>query len=157
MLEESVTSAPSIWVTIHSWFTPSVFSVLLNLTIGTIFTTSSLSSHKPKEEEGDPHQQQRNHEDSPKPQPPTISTSMLQRLKSLSFYSYRSQEPNIHFGKTLEMETLHAFLQQGSELGQEQEGESEKGTPLLTRSPSMPDRLKSFNLYKCVSQEASFS
>ncbi|KAI6703271.1 hypothetical protein NL676_012407 [Syzygium grande] len=65
---------------------------------------------------------------------------MLQRLKSVSFYNYRSHEPNTHFGKTLEMETLHGFLQQGSELGQEQEGESEKGTPFLTRSPSMPNR-----------------
>ncbi|KAI6670983.1 hypothetical protein NL676_005868 [Syzygium grande] len=82
---------------------PSVFSVLLNLNlmIGAIFTTSSLSSHKPREEEGDPHQQQRNHDDSPKPQHLAISPSMLQRLKSVSFYGYRSQELNTHFGKTL--------------------------------------------------------
>ncbi|XP_030448715.2 pathogen-associated molecular patterns-induced protein A70-like [Syzygium oleosum] len=164
MLEESVASAPSIWATMNSWFTPSVFFVLLNLMIGTIFITSSLSSHKPKEEEQEPHQQQQHqqqhqqhYEESPRPQQLARSPSMLQRLKSISLYSYRSQEPNTHFGKSPEMETHYGFLQQSPELGQEQEAESEKETPFLTRSPSMLDRLKSFNLYKYVSQEASFS
>ncbi|KAI3409700.1 DUF4408 domain-containing protein [Psidium guajava] len=158
MLEESVTRAPSIWATINSWFTPSVFFVLLNLMIGTIFITSSFSTHKPNEEEQEPyHQQHQQHEESPKPQQLTRSPSMLQRLKSISLYSYRSQEPNTHFGKTPEMETHSELLRQSPELGQENEGESEKETPFLTRSPSMLDRLKSFNLYKYVSQEASFS
>lgn len=81
---------------------------------------------------------------------------MLQRLKSIRLYSYRSREPDTHFGKTPDMETHYGFLQQSPEPGQEQEGGSEKETPFLTRSPSMLDRLKSFNLYKYVSQEASF-
>ncbi|XP_030530612.1 pathogen-associated molecular patterns-induced protein A70-like [Rhodamnia argentea] len=159
MLEESATRTPSIWATINSWFTPSVFFVLLNLMIGTIFITSSLSTHKPKEEEQEPHhdQQQQQHEESPKPLQFTRSPSMLQRLKSISLYCYRSQEPNTHFGKTPEMETHYGFLQQGPELGHEQERESEKEAPFLTRSPSMLDRLKSFNLYKYVSPDAGFS
>ncbi|KAF8040680.1 hypothetical protein BT93_B2800 [Corymbia citriodora subsp. variegata] len=172
MLEESVTSAPSIWATMNSWFTPSVFFVLLNLMIGTIFLTSSLSSPKPKEEEQEPHQpqhlhqqpqplplphQQQHYEESPRLQRLPGSPSILQRLKSISLYSYGSQEPNTHFGRTPEVETHYGFLQQSPELGREQEGGSGKESPFLTRSPSVLDRLKSFNLYKYVSQEAGFS
>lgn len=84
MFEESM-SIPSIWASMNSWFTPAVLFLLLNLMIGTIFVTSGLGTQRP-------HQQPRDSSQDPQPQLPR-SPSVLQRLKSINFYSYRSQEP----------------------------------------------------------------
>ncbi|KAL8537410.1 hypothetical protein ACS0TY_012520 [Phlomoides rotata] len=85
MLEESASAIPSsVWASLISWFTPTVFFVLLNLMIGTIFFTSSISNKKQpqKQSQSDLHH------------PLARSPSVLQRLKSVNFYAHlRSQEP----------------------------------------------------------------
>uniref|UniRef100_F6H3N9 DUF4408 domain-containing protein n=1 Tax=Vitis vinifera TaxID=29760 RepID=F6H3N9_VITVI len=84
-------SIPSIWASMNSWFTPAVLFLLLNLMIGTIFVTSGLGTQRP-------HQQPRDSSQDPQPQLPR-SPSVLQRLKSINFYSYRSQEPTTIYGQ----------------------------------------------------------
>ncbi|KAI3468128.1 hypothetical protein Pfo_024791 [Paulownia fortunei] len=90
MLEESASAIPSsIWASMNSWFTPTVFFVLLNLMIGTIAFTSTLANQKQ-------HQNQQQTSSQNDPHQPNIarSPSVLQRLKSINFYThYRSQEP----------------------------------------------------------------
>ncbi|OMO86578.1 hypothetical protein COLO4_21062 [Corchorus olitorius] len=69
-----MSTSVSIWASIFSWFTPTVFFVFLNLTIGTIYFTSSLASNnsnKPERQESD--------ETNPKL---VRSPSVLQRTKS---------------------------------------------------------------------------
>ncbi|XP_054792403.1 pathogen-associated molecular patterns-induced protein A70-like [Prosopis cineraria] len=119
MLEASVSSTPSIWAVVYSWFTPTVFFLLLQLMIGTIFITSTFANSKR-------HDQPQSHADH-HPQQLPRSPSVLQRLKSINFYSYRSQESPHH---TSEFHPAH-----------------EAPHPPLTRSPSMLQRLKSINLY----------
>ncbi|GLT85538.1 hypothetical protein SLE2022_037260 [Rubroshorea leprosula] len=46
MVEESLSTVPSIRDSIFSWCTPSVLFVFLNLMIGTIFVTSNFGSSK---------------------------------------------------------------------------------------------------------------
>ncbi|CAN1786372.1 Pathogen-associated molecular patterns-induced protein A70 [Linum perenne] len=70
-----------------SWLTPTVLFLFLNIMIGTIAITSSLASQKPNHNEHHQQQQQQ--------QQLSRSPSVLQRLKSINLYSYRSQEPQI--------------------------------------------------------------
>ncbi|XP_028807028.1 pathogen-associated molecular patterns-induced protein A70 [Neltuma alba] len=119
MFGESVSSTPSIWAVVYSWFTPTVFFLLLQLMIGTIFITSTFANNRP-------HNEPESHDDRP-PQQLARSPSVLQRLKSINFYNYRSQESPHH---TSEFQTSHEAPQ-----------------PPLPRSPSMLQRLKSINLY----------
>ncbi|CAN0882035.1 Pathogen-associated molecular patterns-induced protein A70 [Linum grandiflorum] len=70
-----------------SWLTPTVLFLFLNIMIGTIAITSSLASPKPNHNEHQHQQQQQ--------QQLWRSPSVLQRLKSINLYSYRSQEPQI--------------------------------------------------------------
>ncbi|KAI5556538.1 hypothetical protein BDE02_18G043000 [Populus trichocarpa] len=152
MLEESM----SIWASMSSWFTPTVLFVLLNLMIGTIFITSSIATHKPS----DQHQEQERHVQAQNGHGLGLghghqlarSPSVLQRLKSINFYSYRSQEPTTFtFEKPQESDqhfTLHQQTpQQGYQYHQNQ------NQPPISRSPSMLQRLKSINLYNYFSQE----
>ena len=147
MLEESM----SIWASMNSWFTPTVLFVLLNLMIGTIFITSSLATHKP----GDQHQEQERHVQAQNGHGHghqlARSPSVLQRLKSINFYSYRSQEPTtLTFEKPQESDqhfTHHQTPQQGYQYHQNQ------NQPPISRSPSMLQRLKSINLYNYLSHE----
>ncbi|KAL3844238.1 hypothetical protein ACJIZ3_001641 [Penstemon smallii] len=85
MFEESASAIPSsIWASMNNWFTPTVLFVLLNLMIGTIAFTSTLSNQK--ESQNDPNHRTKI----------SRSTSVLQRLKSIKFYTHdhdRSQEP----------------------------------------------------------------
>ncbi|OVA04007.1 Protein of unknown function DUF761 [Macleaya cordata] len=80
MLEESL---PTIWATMNSWFTPTVLFVLLNLMIGTIFVASGFGN-KP---------QQQNEDQQKRPQLARVP-SRLERLKSMNFYRFRSEDLN---------------------------------------------------------------
>ncbi|XP_055820433.1 pathogen-associated molecular patterns-induced protein A70-like [Solanum dulcamara] len=106
MFDDSVSTVySSIWTSMNSWFTPTVLFVLLNVMIGTIAFTSSLASQKqnhPKQQqqhhqqEDNPHQHEDYSQNHPQQQQPTKlarSPSLLQRIKSINFYNYRSQEP----------------------------------------------------------------
>ncbi|KAL6216793.1 hypothetical protein ACLB2K_010011 [Fragaria x ananassa] len=118
MFEDSVVSAlPSIWASMNSWLTPTVLFVLLNLMIGTIAIASSLGTQKHHDQ--DPHNQHQHH------QGLVRSASVLQRFKSINFYSYRSQEPTTNYEKAPDSDT--------------HEVEELK----LVRSPSILQRLQS--------------
>ncbi|PIN02507.1 hypothetical protein CDL12_24973 [Handroanthus impetiginosus] len=120
MLEESASAiSSSIWASMNSWFTPTVLFVLLNIMIGTIAFTSTLSNRKHSPED-DPHH-------------PNIvkSPTVLQRLKSINFPThYRSQEPQnpsvyhkptpdsrTHFNieNTYQQKQSHYFFQENSQ------------------------------------------
>ncbi|XP_019161833.1 PREDICTED: uncharacterized protein LOC109158373 [Ipomoea nil] len=91
MLEENVSSSTmpsSIWESMNSWFTPTVLFLLLNLMIGTIAFTSTLTNQK----------QQKNQENR-QPQQPMLarSPSVLQRLRSINFYAFSRPQETSHF------------------------------------------------------------
>ncbi|KAL7166460.1 hypothetical protein ACSBR2_037183 [Camellia fascicularis] len=94
MFEDSVSSIPSIWSSINSWFTPPVFFILLNVMIGIIYLTSKANQQHHHHH----HQNQTQHDDRQTHQHQQIrlerSPSVLQRLRSINLYSYRSREPN---------------------------------------------------------------
>ncbi|CAL0323685.1 unnamed protein product [Lupinus luteus] len=142
MLEESVSSSPTFWAALFSWFTPTVFFVLLQLVIGTIYITSTLANnHKQQHQE----QQQHHHQDPQgnhtfQQQLPR-SPSVLQRLKSINYYSpysYRSQDP---YNQNTEEFQTHEPQQQQQQQQQ------------LLRSPSLLQRFKSINLYSYIPTE----
>jgi hypothetical protein len=90
MLEEgSSSSIPSIWTSFNNWFTPTVLFVLLNVMIGTILFSSSLA-HPPQEHK---EENQEDHNHNQNRAKLGRSPSVLQRLRSINFNSYRSQEP----------------------------------------------------------------
>jgi hypothetical protein len=131
MFEQSVDSILSIWASMNSWCTSAVLFVLLNLMIGTIAITSSQGRNRQQEAQEHPQQPQL-----------ARSPSMLQRFKSINFYSNRSQETTTVFEQTPESNTHYAYNQT---LEQEQ--------PQLSRSPSLLQRLESINLYSHRFQE----
>ncbi|KAG4136678.1 hypothetical protein ERO13_D07G022000v2 [Gossypium hirsutum] len=158
MLEESMSTVPSssLWASIFSWFTPTVFFVFLNITIGTIFFTSTFSSNNsgaaasggvgdgPSLHEGD-------ETNEPRLLP---SPSVLQRLKSIYWYSYGSQQPFTTTTAAAEIPDSGAdfhisFQQQTSET----ETTPEPVPTHLDRSPSVLHRLKSINLNGYFSPE----
>ncbi|EEF45782.1 pathogen-associated molecular patterns-induced protein A70 [Ricinus communis] len=142
MFEESVTSIPSIWASMNSWFTPTVLFLFLNLMIGTIYVTSSLATQKPHQE--DKQLQAHHHQIARSP-------SVLQRLKSINFHSYRSPEPT-----TVTLEKTHQFDNSSNTPFSFQQSpleEYHQNQPFLSRSPSMLQRIKSINLYNYFSQE----
>ncbi|XAR70794.1 hypothetical protein NMG60_11027791 [Bertholletia excelsa] len=103
MFEDSVSSIPSIWASMNSWFTPTVFFVLLNVVIGTIALTSSLTNQRQEQQE------EKQAQDDPNPQNQpllTRSLSVLERLRSINFYSSKSEESHqsssisLHFNPT---------------------------------------------------------
>lgn len=99
MFEESVSNPSSIWASMHSWFTPTVLFVLLNLMIGTILFSSNLSTNPQQQNQETKQEKQQDHqEESTNTQKsnsqndqnaPTLqkSPSVLQRIKSINFRS----------------------------------------------------------------------
>ncbi|GMI97936.1 hypothetical protein like AT2G26110 [Hibiscus trionum] len=138
MLEEPISTVPcSIWTSILSWFTPTVFFVFLNLTIGTIYFTSTLSSNN-NGSDGQAHEQDN------EPNPKLVrSPSVLQRLKSINLYAYRSQEPVVSYEKTPDLSDFQFSFQHQISPQQQQ----------LDRSPSLLQRVKSINLKSYFSPE----
>ncbi|KAF2304340.1 hypothetical protein GH714_030211 [Hevea brasiliensis] len=142
MFEESVSSIPSVWASMNSWFTPSVLFLFLNLMIGTIAITSRLATLKPTQHQEDKQPQHDGHQ-------LVRSPSVLQRFKSINFYSYRSSEPTtVTYEKTQQFDS-HFTLQQSPH------DEYHQNQPFICRSPSILQRLKSVNLYNYFSQEPS--
>ncbi|XP_011019460.1 PREDICTED: interaptin [Populus euphratica] len=147
MLEESI----SIWASMNSWLTPAVFFVLLNLMIGTIFVSSRLATQKP----GDQHQEQEKHVQAQYGHGYQLirSPSVLQRLKSISLCSYRSQEPTtVNVEKPQDSDQRFTFHQQTSQ--QDYQYHQNQNQPTISSSPSMLQKIKSSNLYSYSSQES---
>ncbi|KAL9400082.1 hypothetical protein Peur_009043 [Populus x canadensis] len=147
MLEESI----SIWTSMNSWLTPAVFFVLLNLMIGTIFVSSRLATQKP----GDQRQEQEKHVQAQYGHgyQLTRSPSVLQRLKSISLHSYRSQEPTtVTFENPQDSDQRFTFHQQTSQ--QDYQYRQDQNQPTISSSPSMLQKIKSINLYSYLSQES---
>ncbi|XP_021739445.1 transcription factor Sox-1-like [Chenopodium quinoa] len=103
MFEEAI-SLLSIWASMNSWLTPTVLFLLLNLMIGTIAVTSGFTSHKPSHHHHSHHLHHHHNHQSPPHQPPqqlqpqlSRSSSVLQRLKSINFYTYNAPPPTTHF------------------------------------------------------------
>ncbi|KAJ4708197.1 DUF761 domain-containing protein/DUF4408 domain-containing protein [Melia azedarach] len=161
MFEESVSFIPSIWASVNSWFTPTVLFVFLNLMIGTIAITSSLASTQKQRQQQQQQQQQHQHQQQQQyhdqhAQQFARSPSMLQRLKSINFYNYRSPEPNTNFAQTQGTDAHFTFhFNREQEREQEQEQDQERRQHQWNRSPSMLQRLKSINLNNYISQESS--
>ncbi|KAK7290988.1 hypothetical protein RIF29_05810 [Crotalaria pallida] len=141
MLEESVSSSsPTFWAGLNSWFTPTVFFVVLQLVIGTIYISSTLANnnhnHNNKhQEENQLDPQQHQHQ-----APLARSPSLLQRFKSINFhspYSYRSQDPYYYNNHHHNNNNNNHELLQTLEQPQQQ----------LPRSPSLLQRFKSINFY----------
>ncbi|XP_022150695.1 uncharacterized protein LOC111018736 [Momordica charantia] len=130
MFAESVSSTLSIWTSVNSWFTPTVLFVLLNLVIGTIAVASNFG--------GPPKPNHRHPSDPDQPQYLPRSPSVLQRIKSINPYAYRSEEPVTVYEKTPGIETHVANFEQ---------------PPQLVRSPSVLQRLK-FSFYGYKSEES---
>ncbi|XVF35336.1 hypothetical protein REPUB_Repub18cG0136800 [Reevesia pubescens] len=145
----------SIWASIFSWFTPTVFFVFLNLTIGTIYFTSNLASNKP----GGVAEGQQRQEGDEETNPNLVrSPSVLQRLKSINLYSNRSQEP-VTVAAThvyekvpdLDAGDFHFSFQQQTTTPEQDQRQQQQ--PYLDRSPSVLQRLRSINLYSYFSPE----
>ncbi|KAE8735252.1 Alkaline phytoceramidase (aPHC) [Hibiscus syriacus] len=141
MLEEPIPTVPcSIWTSLLSWFTPAVFFVFLNLTIGTIYFTSTLTSSNNGGDGG-----RRDGQDNETNQKLARSPSVLQRLKSINFCAYRSQEPVVE--RTPDLSDFQFSFQH--QISQQQQQQP------LDRSPSLLQRVKSINLKSYFSPEKS--
>ncbi|CAK8569851.1 unnamed protein product [Lathyrus sativus] len=138
MLEQSLSSSPTFWAALYSWFTPTVFFLLLQLVIATIYITSTLANASHKHH----HQQQQQQQQDPNfPQQQLFrSPSVLQRLKSINLYSYQNYYRSQH-------EEHHTPQPQPYQHEQPQTYENQIHVPQLARSPSVLQRLKSINLY----------
>ncbi|ESQ50302.1 hypothetical protein EUTSA_v10002336mg [Eutrema salsugineum] len=120
----------SLLTAMYSWFTPTVLFVFLNLMIGTIAISSSLSSKS-----NDPNQTQIQR-----------SPSVIHRLKSINFSSFTSPDKShLEFPSST---TSDNNINNNNELAS-----IEQNQPFLSRSPSVLHRIKSFNLYNYISQE----
>ncbi|CAH8381589.1 unnamed protein product [Eruca vesicaria subsp. sativa] len=122
----------SLVTAIYSWFTPTVLFIFLNLIIGTIAITSSLSSKS-----NDPNQTQIQR-----------SPSVIHRLKSINFSSFTSTPDKTHLQFPPPVLTPDNNNEPPS---------IEQNQPFLSRSPSVLHRIKSFNLYNYISQEPDSS
>ncbi|CAN8284335.1 unnamed protein product [Cochlearia groenlandica] len=126
----------SILTTIYSWFTPTILFVFLNLMIGTIAITSSLSSSN----QNDSNQTQIQR-----------SPSMIHRLRSINFSSFSSPDKT-HL--LFPPPTITTTTTSPSDNNNNNEVSSiEQNQPFLSRSPSVLHKIKSFNLYNYISQE----
>ncbi|KAE8671426.1 Alkaline phytoceramidase (aPHC) [Hibiscus syriacus] len=153
MLEESMSStvpSSSLLSSIFSWFTPTVFFVFVNLTIGTIFFTSSLASNKPSAAAGVGEGDERN-------DPRLVrSPSVFQRLKSINLYSHRSEEPVSCNSKIPDIGADFHFSFQEQTIPEWRKPSSppqRMSVPYVDGSPSVLQRLKSINLYGFFSPE----
>ncbi|KAL4307772.1 hypothetical protein HN51_042175 [Arachis hypogaea] len=149
MFEESLSSSTS---SLTSWFTPTMFFLLLQLVIATIYIISSLSNNNDK-----------HHEHHEPQQPLARSPSLLHRLKSLNFYNYHEQQPqqlpheinNYLFQQQQPLPRSPSLLQRLKSINfysnhphhTSQEPQQTQQTQQLPRSPSsVIQRLKSINL-----------
>ncbi|KAF5188836.1 bromodomain protein [Thalictrum thalictroides] len=80
LLEETI---PAVWASLNSWFTPTLLFVFLNLMIGTIAVASGGFGTNQKQITQDPNNN--NHQ-------LVRSPSVLQRIRSINLYRYRSQD-----------------------------------------------------------------
>ncbi|CAN6457120.1 unnamed protein product [Victoria cruziana] len=88
MLEQSI---PAIWASMHSWFTPTVLFVLLNLVIGTIIATSGGAGQK----SGD--------------KPLARSPSVMERIRSIKLHKQEVEDvPAVTVTKPAEPEIVSA-------------------------------------------------
>ncbi|KAG2328977.1 hypothetical protein Bca4012_021407 [Brassica carinata] len=127
----------SLVTAIYSWFTPTVLFIFLNLIIGTIAITSSLSSSS-SSKSNDPNQTQIQR-----------SPSVIHRLKSINFSSFTSpptDRTHLQFHPPVSTTTP-------DNNNNEEPASIEQNQPFLSRSPSVLHRIKSFNLYNYISQE----
>ncbi|WJX09642.1 hypothetical protein P8452_00456 [Trifolium repens] len=133
MLEQSLSSSsPTFWAALYSWFTPTIFFLLLQLVIATIYITSTLANatHKHhQQQQQDPNFSQTHHHNHQHQL--FRSPSVLQRLKSINFYSYPAYRSQHEQEQPQQLQTY----------------ETETQIPQLARSPSVLQRLKSINLY----------
>ncbi|KAJ3686497.1 hypothetical protein LUZ61_015661 [Rhynchospora tenuis] len=142
MLEEAI---PSLWTSLLSWFTPTVFFVLLNIVIGTIAVTSKGSAASSSSAAAGEHHH--GHASALKRAPSLV----LDRLRSFNLSSYTHHEIPSETGH-LQSEIAPAGGGGGGGDGGFYDGG--RGGSALTRAPSLVlDRLKSFNLYRFVSGE----
>ncbi|KAG9157301.1 hypothetical protein Leryth_004967 [Lithospermum erythrorhizon] len=100
MFEDSVAAIPSLWSSMNSWLSPTVLFVLLNVMIGIIAFTSTLANQSKHTISQQEHSQNHsnhyhNHHQQLQPNRLARSPSLLERVRSINFYSYRSQEPNL--------------------------------------------------------------
>lgn len=117
MLTQSV-SNPSVWASMNSWFTPTVFFVLLNLMVGTILFKSNLLTQKHTSQQ-DQEDQDSNHIQYDQHNPKLRrSPSVLKSLKSLNFRNFRSHEAALIKQETLDQETLDQETQKNHVLEQ---------------------------------------
>ncbi|KAL4649317.1 hypothetical protein ACB092_01G006300 [Castanea dentata] len=151
MFEESTSFIPSIWASMNSWFTPTVLFVFLNLMIGTIAITSRQGNQQQQQQQRQ-HQQQEEAQDQGYPHL-ARSPSVLQRLKSINlsnYYRSPQQTTTTGFDQTPESNTHYT----GKHTHQQEQEEQ----PQLTRSPSsLLHRLRSINLYNCLSPDSNLS
>ncbi|KAJ3691978.1 hypothetical protein LUZ60_012328 [Juncus effusus] len=134
MLEETI---PTLWSVVHSWFTPTVFFILLNLVIGTIAVTSKSNHHQHSSAAGDNHQRQGG--GAPLARAPSL---VLGRLRSFNFSQFVSGDQG-HHGEAVQSaeEPVPA-------------GRDHRGGGGLTRAPSIVlDRLRSFDFSRFISGE----
>ncbi|KAM3710141.1 hypothetical protein ACJW31_01G006100 [Castanea mollissima] len=149
MFEESTSFIPSIWASMNSWLTPTVLFVFLNLMIGTIAITSRQGNQQQQQQRQ--HQQQEEAQDQGYPHL-ARSPSVLQRLKSINlsnYYRSPQQTTTTAFEQTPESNTHYTRKHTHQQEQEEQ--------PQLTRSPSLLHRLRSFNLYNCLSPDSNLS
>ncbi|XP_076952413.1 uncharacterized protein LOC143626135 [Bidens hawaiensis] len=94
-MEDPATSVTSsLWASLNSWFTSTVFFVLLNLMIATIVFTSNLpnNNNNQQEQQQDDQKNNNNNNNNNNNRPPIArSPSILHRLKSFNFYPQKSQ------------------------------------------------------------------
>ncbi|KAM0029555.1 hypothetical protein Hdeb2414_s0018g00527441 [Helianthus debilis subsp. tardiflorus] len=95
-MEDPATAVPSsLWASLNSWFTSTVFFVLLNLMIATIVFTSNLPDNKHQniqQEQQQEQDQKKTIHDNRNQQQIARSPSLLYRLKSFNLYPQKSQQ-----------------------------------------------------------------
>ncbi|KAL6840533.1 hypothetical protein ACP4OV_030343 [Aristida adscensionis] len=92
----AVSPPSSPWALVRGYFSPATLFVLLNVVIGTIALTSR--SHRAHRDDHDDsrhqyhhhHQQQQHYSAPPPPAPLARTSSMMERLRSLGLYRFRS-------------------------------------------------------------------
>ncbi|XP_076914509.1 uncharacterized protein LOC143573543 [Bidens hawaiensis] len=91
-MEDTATSVTSsLWASLNSWFTSTVFFVLLNLMIATIVFTSNLPDNNNNNQQQEQQDEQKNNNNNNNRPPIARSPSILHRLKSFNFYPQKSQ------------------------------------------------------------------
>ncbi|XP_071730368.1 uncharacterized protein [Rutidosis leptorrhynchoides] len=91
-MEDPAISVPSsIWTSLNSYFTSTVFFILLNLMIATIVFTSNLSNNTNNHQQDDQQQEKQDSNDQQNPPQIVRSPSILNRIKSFNFNTLKPQ------------------------------------------------------------------